>query len=190
MTHDSADSAFPLAQPRGRAAIPSAIATILDRDLGALRREVEAYPEERELWRAVPGVVNVAGTLVLHLTGNLQHFIGARLAGTGYVRDRAAEFARRNVPRSELLREIEAARTAVKAGLADLSESRLAAEFPEIIAGSRLATGEYLVHLVTHFAYHLGQIDYHRRVVTGNESGVGAMRPGELSSARPAGMEV
>jgi uncharacterized protein DUF664 len=167
--------------------LPAAIAAILDRDLQALRREVEAYPDERALWRAVPGITNTAGTLVLHLTGNLQHYLGARLGGTGYVRDRAAEFARREVPRAELLREIEAARSAARASLADLSETQLAADYPETIAGVRVATGEYLVHLTTHFAYHLGQLDYHRRVVTGNEIGVGAMRPQELSSVRPVG---
>jgi uncharacterized protein DUF664 len=167
--------------------LPAAIAAILDRDLQALRREIEAYPDERALWRAVPGITNTAGTLVLHLTGNLQHYLGARLGGTGYVRDRAAEFARRDVPRAELFGEIEAARSAVRVGLARLSDAQLAADYPETIAGVRLATGEYLVHLTTHFAYHLGQLDYHRRVVTGNETGVGAMRPAELSSVRPMG---
>ena len=93
------------------------VAAILDRDLGTLRREVEAYPDERGLWQEVPGISNVAGTLALHLAGNLQHYIGARLGRTGYVRDRAAEFARRDVPRSELLSQIEAARAAVKAAL-------------------------------------------------------------------------
>lgn len=164
--------------------VRSAIGAILDRDLGALRREVEAYPDERDLWRAVPGLPNVAGTLVLHLAGNLQHYFGARLGGTGYVRDRPAEFERRDVSRSELLREIEAARAAVKAGLAALTEPDLRTEFPEAIGGSRIGTGEYLVHLAVHFAYHLGQVDYHRRVVTGRSSGVDAIRTSELSSSR------
>ena len=167
--------------------LPAAIAAILDRDLQALRREVEAYPDERSLWQAVPGILNTAGTLVLHLTGNIQHYLGARLGGSRYVRDRPAEFARRDVPRAELLREIDAARSAVRVGLANLSDGQLAADYPEAIAGVRLATGEYLMHLTTHFAYHLGQLDYHRRVVTGNESSVGAMRPAELSSVRPTG---
>lgn len=164
-----------------------AIRSILERDLSALRREVEAYPNERDLWREVPGLPNVGGTLALHLAGNVQHYLGAQLGGTRYVRDRPAEFARRNVPRSELLDEIEAARRAIRASLDNLPESRLSADFPEAIAGSKLATGEYLVHLATHFAYHLGQLDYHRRMVTGSNAGVGAMRPAELSSARPAG---
>lgn len=164
--------------------VRSAVGAILDRDLSALRREVETYPDERDLWRAVPGLSNVGGTLVLHLAGNLQHYFGARLGGTGYVRDRPAEFARRDVPRAELVREIEAARAAVKAGLAGLTEAQLRVEFPETIGGARLATGEYLIHLTAHFAYHLGQVDYHRRMVTGMDTAVGAMRPAELSSAR------
>ncbi len=165
-----------------------AVAAVLDRDLRTLRREVEAYPDDRSLWQAVPGISNVAGTLVLHVTGNLQHYVGARLAGTGYVRDRAAEFTRRDVPRSELLVQIEAARTAVRRALGRIGEAALAAEYPEPVGGSIVNTGEYLVHLTTHFAYHLGQIDYHRRIVTGQAVGLDAVRPAELSSARPAGV--
>lgn len=160
------------------------VAAILDRDLRTLRREVEAYPDERGLWQDVPGISNVAGTLTLHLAGNLQHFIGARLGQTGYVRDRAAEFARRDVPRSELLRDVEAARTAVRAALSGATPPDIMAEFPEAISGSRVTNGDYLIHLVTHFAYHLGQIDYHRRVVTGRAFAVDAVRPSELSSVR------
>ena len=161
--------------------VPS-MAAIFERDLRALAREVEAYPDERDLWAQVPGVSNVAGTLVLHLAGNLQYYIGAVLGGSGYVRDRPAEFARRDVPRSELLREIEAARTAVSRvlrGALDVDR-----EFPESIAGKRVRTGDYLIHLATHFAYHLGQLDYHRRIVSGHDKGIDAMRPTELSSAR------
>lgn len=161
--------------------LPS-IAAILDRDLRALKREVEAYPDERDLWAQVPGISNVAGTLALHLAGNLQYYVGAVLGGSGYVRDRPAEFARRDVPRSELLREIEAALSTVARALAGTIDPE--AEFPESIAGKRVRTGDYLVHLATHFAYHLGQLDYHRRIVTGHDKGVDAMRPTELSSAR------
>jgi uncharacterized damage-inducible protein DinB len=160
------------------------VAAILDRDLRALGREVEAYPDEGGLWQEVPGISNVAGTLVLHLAGNLQHYFGARLGQTGYVRDRPAEFARRAVPRAELLREIEAARAAVKAALSRAVPPDLEAEFSEPVGGKRVGTGDYLVHLTTHFAYHLGQVDYHRRVVTGQEKAINAMRPSELSSAR------
>ena len=161
--------------------IPS-MAAIFERDLRALAREVESYPDERDLWAQVPGVPNVAGTLTLHLAGNLQYYIGAVLGGSGYVRDRPAEFARRDLARSELLREIEAARTAVARTLR--LPIHVDGDFPEAVAGKRVRTGDYLVHLATHFAYHLGQLDYHRRIVTGHDKGIDAMRPIELSSAR------
>src|SRR3989442_6853389 len=93
------------------------IAAILRRDLGALRREIEAYADERDIWRVAPGISNCAGTLALHLAGNIQCFVGAVLAGTGYVRDRDAEFARRDVPRGELLRGKDAAIAAGEPGI-------------------------------------------------------------------------
>ena len=162
-----------------------AVAAVFDRDLRALAREVEAYPEEQALWQLPPGAVNSAGTLALHLAGNVQHYLGAVLGGTGYVRDRPAEFAERNVPRAELLRRIDAARAAVRAAAEHAGESPMAADFPEVVGGVRVPTGEYLIHLLTHFAYHLGQIDYHRRLVTGETRGVDAVRAAELPSARP-----
>ncbi|HEX2719050.1 MAG TPA: hypothetical protein VHM67_15380, partial [Gemmatimonadaceae bacterium] len=87
----------------------STIQHILTRELLALRRGIEAYPDDASVWRPMPGIANVGGTLALHIAGNLQHFIGAVLGGTGYVRDRDAEFARRDVSRDEILREIDAA---------------------------------------------------------------------------------
>lgn len=160
----------------------ASVAIILQRDLRAVAREVEAYPDERDLWATRPGIKNVGGTLVLHLAGNLQHYVGARLGGTGYVRNRAAEFARRDVSRSELLREIEAAQTAVKTVFSRPVLPDPDAEFPEVIGGKRVRNGDYLVHLATHFAYHLGQLDYHRRLVTGNDTAVDAMQPAELTA--------
>ena len=162
------------------------VAAILDRDLRGLAREVEAYPDETQLWQSVPGMPNSAGTLVLHLAGNVRFFIGSKLGGTGYVRDRAAEFSRRDVPRGELLKQIEAARAELAGTFARLDDDSLPQEYPEVVAGMRVATDEYLVHLVAHFGYHLGQIDTHRRIVTGDAASAGAVRPAELSSARPA----
>jgi hypothetical protein len=161
------------------------VAAILDRDLRTLAREVQAYADERDLWRGLPGLPNSGGTLALHLAGNIQHYLGARLAGTGYVRDRPAEFALRGVPKADLVARIEAAREAVRAAAAVPVD--VATDFPEVISDARLTTGDYLVHLCTHFAFHLGQLDYHRRAVTGDAAGVGAMRPAELASARPGG---
>lgn len=160
------------------------IAGVIVRDLKAVRRELEAYPDERDLWRLSPGIANSAGTLALHLAGNLQHFIGAVMGGTGYKRDRAAEFSRRDVPREELAAQIDAAIVAVGRGLAQVSEAALAAEYPERVAGHTVTTGEWLVHLAAHLGYHLGQIDYHRRLVTGRGETVGALAIPELRTAR------
>jgi uncharacterized damage-inducible protein DinB len=165
----------------------SAVQTILLRELAAVRRSVEAYPDDASVWAERAGLPNTAGTLVLHIAGNLQHFVGAVLGNTGYRRDRDAEFARRGVPRDALLAEIDAASAAVERGLGGLEDEddALVRPYPERVAGREVATGDYLVHLCSHLAYHLGQIDYHRRVVTGTRAGVAAVAPQELPVRRP-----
>jgi Protein of unknown function (DUF664) len=163
---------------------PEYVARVLARDVKAVRRELEAYPDEASVWALPPGVANSGGTLALHLAGNLQHFFGAVLGGSGYKRDRAAEFAKRDVPRSALIVELEAAIVAIGLGMMQVSEARLAEEFPEAIAGHRIVMGEWLIHLVSHTGYHLGQIDYHRRLVTKSGATVGAMAVPELGTAR------
>jgi hypothetical protein len=159
---------------------------VIVRDLRALRREVEAFPAERDLWRVPPGITNSAGTLALHLAGNIQHYIGAVLGQTGYVRDRAAEFARRDVPRGEILAEIDAAVVAVEKGLSSVTDAMLGGDNPEQVAGCTVMMSEWLIHLAVHVAYHLGQVDYHRRLVTGRGETIGAMAIPELRSARKA----
>ena len=158
---------------------------MLARDLRALRRELEAYGNERDLWRVQPGISNSAGNLALHLTGNLQYFIGTVLSGSGYVRDRDAEFGRRDVPKAELLREVDAAIAAV-ALLSKVPDADLAKPFPQPVAGVTLATGDFLIHLAAHFTYHLGQVDYHRRLLTGEAGQIRAVLPTELASAKAA----
>lgn len=148
---------------------------VLQRDLLGLERQLHAYDREADLWERPAGVANPGGNLMLHLTGNLQHFVGAVLGGTGYVRDRDAEFAGRDVPRQEIQRRIEAARQAVGRTLAGLDDAALDRPYPVEVAGVRPTTGVFLTHLVAHFAYHLGQIDVHRRLVTGNAASAGAM---------------
>ena len=158
----------------------SAVHAVLTRELFALRRAVEAYPDEASLWRRLPGIPNSGGTLALHLAGNLQHFVGAVLGNTGYRRDRDAEFARRDVPREALLAEIDATLAAVDRGLGAVQDETLASLYPEAISGRAVTTGDWLVHLAAHLAYHLGQLDYHRRVVTGDSRSIGALAVAEL----------
>lgn len=74
-----------------------AVRLVLVRELEAFCREVEAFPDDERLWQTLPGITNACGNLARHVAGNLQHFVGARLGGTGYVRHREAEFSQRSV---------------------------------------------------------------------------------------------
>ena len=163
------------------------IAAILSRDLRALRREIEAYADARDLWRVAPGISNCGGTLALHLAGNIQFFLGTVLGATGYVRDRDAEFGRRDVPRAELLREINDALAAVERGAARLTDAALSQPYPQPPGGFAVTTGDFLLHLVAHLTYHLGQVDYHRRLLTGAAGQIRAVALGELATAAPRG---
>jgi uncharacterized damage-inducible protein DinB len=149
--------------------------TILLRDLDALVRELEAYPDEADIWAMPEGVPNSAGTLALHMAGNLHHYIGAAIGGAAYVRDRDAEFGDRDVPRAVILEKIAAARQAIDATLSDLDAASLAAPFPGELPFGELRTGRFLTHLAVHCGYHLGQVDYHRRIVTGRGDSVDAL---------------
>ena len=160
--------------------LAAALQTLLLRELRAVRREIEAYPDDASVWRQIPGLPNTGGTLALHLAGNLQHFLGAILGRDGYKRDRDAEFSRRNVTRKELVATIDQAIASVDRTLRTLTDDALTATYPEPIANRKVSTGMFLVHLASHLAYHLGQLDYHRRAVTGDSRAVDAMSVREL----------
>ena len=138
---------------------------LYERDLNKLKTEIEGFTEEADLWNTGEGIKNSAGNLCLHLTGNLQHFIGAVLGDSGYVRDRGAEFARKHVSRRELLVEIETTSAVLRKTLSKLNDNDFEKDYPVDVFGHPMTTGYFLVHLTTHFNYHLGQINYHRRLL-------------------------
>ena len=149
--------------------------TLLARELDALAREVRLYPDDESPGKVVPGCPNTGGNLTLHLVGNLRHFIGAQLGKTGYVRNREAEFsARGGVSRDELVKLIDAAQSEVRTTLSGLDPAVLS-ELHSAPGDRKIETGLWLMHLAVHLGYHLGQIDYHRRTVTGNSAGVDAL---------------
>ena len=139
---------------------------LYERDLNKLKTEIEQFPNEADLWKTSGEITNSAGNLCQHLVGNLQHFIGATLGGSGYVRDRDSEFASRNSSKAELLKEIDTTLAVVKETLGKLSDDDLAKTYPIEVFGAPLTTGFFLTHLTTHFNYHLGQINYHRRLLS------------------------
>ncbi len=138
---------------------------VIQRHLAQLKKEVSAYNRESDLWVSQGEIANPAGNLCLHLCGNLQHFIGAVLGNTGYIRQREHEFAARNVPVAELLQAIDDTMTAVANTLNNLEQSRLAEDYPLQVFGEPMTTEFFLIHLTSHLGYHLGQINYHRRLL-------------------------
>jgi len=154
------------------------IRKLINRELNSLLTEIDQYPDEADLWQTADGIRNPAGTLILHICGNLQHYIGACLGQSGYVRDRDNEFCARDVSRNDLKEETEKTLHSVNNTLKGLNDGILDNPFPEKVGGKQFSTGLFLMHLCSHLAYHIGQINYHRRMITGEN---GAIQPLAIS---------
>ncbi len=161
----------------------AALRTMYLRDLKAVDAEIAAYPDDASLWLVAPGISNSGGVLALHLAGNLRHFVGAVLGKTGYVRNRDAEFGARNVPRQQIGADLAATIDEVMGTLDNLNDTDLGADYPILIGSEKLRvrTSDWLVHLAAHLGYHLGQIDYHRRLLTPNPLATDNLSLRELS---------
>ena len=139
--------------------------SLFTRDLNRLRNEIESYKKEENLWRVEGHIANSAGNLCLHLVGNLNTYIGKEIGKTGYERNRDLEFSLKNVSREELLDKIDDTIQVVNRSLDNLDESALENEYPVVVFEKKTSTDYLLVHLATHLTYHLGQINYHRRLI-------------------------
>lgn len=139
---------------------------LFEEGLTKLTGEISAYPDDASLWVTKDGINNSGGNLCLHLTGNLQHFLGAVLNDSGYVRNRDAEFKVKNIVKAKLLNEIEETKTAVRDTLEQVSKKVLDKTYPLPINGEMVNTEYFLVYLLAHLNYHIGQINYLRRLVT------------------------
>jgi len=140
---------------------------LFTRDLNKLAEEIKLYPSEESMWRIADGITNSGGNLCLHLCGNLQHFVGTILGNTGYVRNREAEFSEKNIARQSLLEEIERTKQAIANTLPTLQHDQLHANYPVDVFGKPMTTIYFLLHLSAHLGYHLGQVNYHRRLLGG-----------------------
>lgn len=148
--------------------IASELAALYSRDLTRLVQELRAFPDTPSLWKTVPGVSNAAGTLALHVEGGLRHFIGLRLGRIEYQRDRPLEFSARGVDRDDLIARIEAVQASIPNVIAALTDAQLDAIDPSNGTDKPMTVRQWVIHLYGHLSYHLGQIDYLRRVVTGH----------------------
>lgn len=144
--------------------LTSILINLFERDLSKLEQEIAAYETPDGLWKVLPGITNSAGNLCLHLCGNLQHYVGAVLGQTGYIRNRELEFSARNVSTEDLLVLVSSTRRIVLTVIAGLTAADLENTYPEKVFSGTMGTGHFLVHLSTHLNYHLGQINYHRRL--------------------------
>jgi len=139
--------------------------TLFNRDLAKLKTEISLYRNEDNIWRIDKDIANSAGNLCLHLVGNLNTYIGAVIGNTNYIRNRDLEFSLKDIPQTELLRKIEATIIVVNETLAKVSDKTLEEEYRMLVFEKKTSTGYFLIHLTTHLAYHLGQINYHRRLL-------------------------
>jgi hypothetical protein len=142
------------------------LAELYERDLLKLRDEVKNFKDDYNIWRKTDGISNSAGTLVLHLMGNLNFCIGAKIGNTGYVRNREHEFSATDVPRRELIAGIDNLIEVVKNSLTDISQQKLDEIYPLEVNGQK-STAYYLTYFHGHLNYHLGQVNYLRRILEG-----------------------
>ena len=155
---------------------------VLLRELEGLQREIAMYPDDASLWRTEEGVANSSGNLALHVAGNLQHFIGYVLGGRPFQRDREAEFGRRSGSRDDVIEQVRRAIEAVVDVLPTLTDEQLDQPFeshPEV----RVSTRRFLLHLCTHTAFHVGQVGYLRRILTGDPRSTNTVSAGRLASS-------
>lgn len=138
---------------------------IFTRDLNRLRKEIQDYKDESNLWKTEHSIANSAGNLCLHLIGNLNTYIGKEIGKSGYLRDRDAEFALKNISREEILINIDETIHAVSKALDRVDDKNIKNEFPALVFDKKTSIEYMLIHLTTHLSYHLGQINYHRRFI-------------------------
>ncbi len=141
---------------------------IFERDLNKLINEIKQFANEENLWLTKEGINNSPGNLCLHIIGNLNHYIGFVLGGTSYVRKRDLEFTQKNIPKKDLIHMVEETKTVIKNTVHKLHQEDLDKIYPLEVANVTMTTRYLLVHLITHLNYHLGQINYFRRLIIKN----------------------
>ena len=140
--------------------------TLFTRDLNRLYKEIDAYTDEAILWHKAEGISNPAGNLCLHLIGNLNEYIGRQLGEIPYTRNRPLEFSATGVPKKDLLQMIENTQKVVEKSIKKVKVKQFQAKYPENVLGYEMTIHYFLVHLNGHLNYHLGQINYHRRLLS------------------------
>ncbi|MGK4567458.1 DUF1572 family protein [Flavobacterium sp. 3HN19-14] len=139
--------------------------SLFTRDLNRLYDEIALYENEQASWKTQKEIANSAGNLCLHLIGNLNTYIGKEIGHTNYIRDRELEFSSKDIPRATLLEKVKSTIEVVNLSLQKIDDLVLKNEYPVLVFDEKTSTGYLLIHLATHLAYHLGQVNYHRRLL-------------------------
>lgn len=140
------------------------LARCFTKDLDSLAKEIALCDEETLLWHVPPGIANSIGNLTQHLIGNLNHFIGATLGETGYVRNRDAEFSERYLSKAEMIAGLVNTSEMLEEVLDSLTPEQLNKTYPYEPFGYSMTTLHMIMKLAGHLGYHLGQINYLRRI--------------------------
>jgi hypothetical protein len=143
------------------------LADFYERDLHRLIDELNLFQQEENLWRTEGAVKNASGNLALHIIGGLNYLVGATLAHTGYMRNRDLEFTRKGVARAELVAQLEALIPMIRQTIGSLTKEQMENDFPIFFDRSHTSTAYVLVQLLAHLNYHLGQVNYLRRILEG-----------------------
>ena len=133
--------------------------------INKLKSEINSYQNENKIWHIEKSVSNSAGNLCLHLIGNLNTYIGAQIGNTNYIRNRELEFSDKFVPKTALLVQIDTTIKIINSTLHQLSDDDLRQEHPYLVFENKTSIAYLLLHLTTHLTYHLGQINYHKRLL-------------------------
>jgi hypothetical protein len=147
------------------------LAALFRRDLAKFSKQIETFPTDEALWQTLPGVTNAGGNLALHIEGNLREFVGRQLGGLPYQRNRPLEFSSREGSRAELSARLAKVSESIPAAIEKLTADQLESEYPEVVLDRATSTQEFLVHLYGHLNWHLGQVDYLRRMLNKDRLG-------------------
>src|SRR6202140_2270327 len=140
-------------------AMADALTARYEKLAGALR-ELAAPLSEEQFWAKPFAFGNSFGHLVLHLTGNLNYYIGAQIAGTGYVRDRPLEFSDAARPsKKEVLKKFDDAIEMVLAAISRQSAEDWSKEYTAVGADAR-DRFDMVLQCATHLHHHIGQMMY------------------------------
>jgi hypothetical protein len=139
------------------------LANFYERDIRKLIEEINLFTPEEDLWKTKGSIKNSCGNLALHIIGGLNYLVGAKLGNTGYIRDRDLEFTRKDVERKFLVTQLEELIPMIRETLRNLN---MKADYP-IPFDDAIRSNDYvLTQLSLHLNYHLGQVNYLRRILS------------------------